>query len=391
MHKTIAVISLWRNNADNIDKSLKQLDDAEKELRDSHSFIYSFFENDSKDNTSNILKIWIQNKNGFLITEVLHTQNWGSIPSKTRTKALASYRNECLRILAKNEVEYDYIFVVDSDILYETSLLKNMLEIIELNPNVGMVTPNTIQNVSDAFNKGIDSSYFDSWALIDKQGNAGLTYASNPFLLAEDRQKWDQGEHVVVKSAFGGAALIRGEIFKCNNLKWNGEKGCEHWFLCDCIRSLNYLVIASPQIIARVNQKKSKPSDSFLIQYDKARLKYIQQNENSSKKNYSNINNLIILKVLSLALKLKRFSVVIILQLINSSCSKRRHEKKFFPKRILYGSVQKGSNHKNIEAIDVPPKEYRLVSIIIKKGQVIKRDFEGPNGEVITLIGKKNA
>ena len=86
-------------------------------------------------------------------------------------------------------------------------------------------------------NETLTEKYYDSWALRDIQGNSGLSYSSNPFVLSEDRDLWSSGLRVSVQSAFGGAALVRGNLFKTGNIRWSGENGCEHWYFCEKIRN----------------------------------------------------------------------------------------------------------------------------------------------------------
>ena len=128
---------------------------------------------------------------------------------------MAEYRNLALKGL--KHIDFDYLFVLDTDINLGDNLLAKMIQILDSNPDIGMITPNTIQNVPDSYQTNYDYSYYDSWALIDIQGNRGLSYSSNPFLLSADRDLWSSGLRVNVQSAFGGAALIRGNLFKKSN------------------------------------------------------------------------------------------------------------------------------------------------------------------------------
>ena len=61
-------------------------------------------------------------------------------------------------------------------------------------------------------------TYYDTFAIQDKDNNEGLLLSCNPFQRKEDRQSWKNLEPVVVNSAFGGAALVRTEAV--NNTEW---------------------------------------------------------------------------------------------------------------------------------------------------------------------------
>jgi len=268
--KTIAVISLWRDSQSYIDSSLKQLTNQEDQLGSDYSFFYSFYENDSVDDTSKILIEWLENRQGILLTEKLNHRKWESVPSRSRTAAMAQYRNFCLNSL--RDRKYDYLFIIDSDIYYHNDLFKTMIDLIDNNHMYGMITSNTQQNVSDKFGLNRSTSYYDSWALKDIQGNQGLSFAYNPFLMTEDRRKWDQLLPISVTSAFGGISLVRGDLLQEKKLIWNGDLGCEHWYFCEKIREMNYLIVVHPLLCAEVRHVDSVRPDLFLLIYDRLRL-----------------------------------------------------------------------------------------------------------------------
>ena len=115
--------------------------------------------------TSKILKEWLEDRQGILLTEKLNHPKWESVPSRSRTEAMAQYRNFCLYSL--RDKKYDYLFIVDSDIYYDNDLFKSMIHLIDNNQMYGMITPNTQQNISDKFDLSKSTSYYDSWALKD--------------------------------------------------------------------------------------------------------------------------------------------------------------------------------------------------------------------------------
>ncbi len=282
MTKSIAVISLWRDSQKYIYKSLKQLSNQEEELGNDYSFFYSFYENDSLDDTCKILRKWLKGRQGVLLTEKLNHPKWRSVPSKTRTQAMAKYRNLCLDSLRYKK--YDYLFIIDSDIYYDNDLFKSMIKLIDNNKLYGMITPNTQQNVPDKFDLNKSSSYYDSWALKDLHGNQALSFAYNPFIIFSDRSKWNKSLPISVESAFGGISLVRGELIQEQKLIWNGDLGCEHWYFCEKIREMNYLIIVHPLLFAEVKHFDAVNPDLFLLIFDKLRLK-----KNTFKKN--NLNN----------------------------------------------------------------------------------------------------
>ena len=270
MTKTIAIISLWRDSQTYIHTSLNQLSTQEDELGSDYSFLYSFYENDSVDDTSKILREWLKDRQGTLLTDKLNHPKWESVPSRTRTVAMAQYRNTCLNAL--RDKKYDYLFIIDSDIYYDKDLFKSMIYLIDNNQTYGMLTPNTQQNVSDKFDLNKSTSYYDSWALKDLQGNQGLSFSYNPFVMTADRRNWDVSLPISVASAFGGISLVRGELIQEKKLIWNGDLGCEHWYFCEKIREMNYLIVVHPLLCAEVRHVDSVRPDLFLLIYDRLRL-----------------------------------------------------------------------------------------------------------------------
>ena len=247
-----------------------QLANQEEELGSDYSFFYSFYENDSLDNTSMILRKWLDDRQGILLTEKHNDRKWESVPSILRTKAMAKYRNSCLSTLRSKK--YDYLFIIDSDIDYNKYLFKSMIDFIDQNKTYGMVTVNTQQNVADKFDSNKSTSYYDSWALQDLQGNQGLSFAYNPFVIESDRRKWDKSLPISVASAFGGISLVRGILLQEKKLIWNGDLGCEHWYFCKMIRQMNYLVVVHPLLCAEVKHHRLVRVDIFLLIFDKLRL-----------------------------------------------------------------------------------------------------------------------
>ena len=280
MERIIAVIALWRDSAKYLSTSLRQLEKEAETLSPKYRFFYSFYENDSVDNTPQLLSSWLDKHQGVLLSQTRKDPKWKSVQSIRRTKLMAEYRNLALKGLY--EINFDYLFVFDTDITLEEALISRMINILDLNSEIGMITPNTIQNVPDAYQSKSDSSYYDSWALIDIRGNKGLSYASNPFLSFDDRHLWRSGLRINVQSAFGGAALIRGNLFKNGYINWSGDNGCEHWDFCKRIRNLNYLVTVDPLLSCKVNSSKKKKADYILVQYDKSRLIRSQLGINSN-------------------------------------------------------------------------------------------------------------
>jgi len=239
----ITIISIFRDSEKNIDYCLEQLGRLEKNTN--ASFEYFFYENDSKDNTKEILKKWINNKEGKLICENLNTPKYGSIVDKKRFALLAEYRNKLLK--AGKPFNSDYTLILDSDVYFPNNIIDQYLKY--MNKDIAMITPNILQNVKcKMFDKNNDS-YYDSLALLDKNKRKGMAWVSNPFFDKNDREAWKNGKPVEVCSAFGGFPIIKSKIL--NKVEWSTDGDIEHWNFCRDVRKYGKILVI-PKIITRV-------------------------------------------------------------------------------------------------------------------------------------------
>ena len=228
----ITVFSLWRDSEPYIDKALsniKALEANNKEVE----FEYYFYENDSQDNTKDILESFLQNKKGRLVSDKLNAPKFGSTIEKERMRYMAKYRNKIL--YTAKPMDSDYCIIWDSDVEFEPDILNKFLK--HKNEG-GMLCPNIRQNVPCVMGSGDDTTYYDSLSLIDKYGIQCMGWASNPFYDEEDRAKYEKGLPIEVTSAFGGFALIKTQILNIKDVEWFSDGSLEHWGLCDRIRNL---------------------------------------------------------------------------------------------------------------------------------------------------------
>lgn len=269
--KRIAVLTLWRDSAADMQHAMAQYEWLEDELIPrGYRFLYAFLENDSTDATAVMLYHWLRSRKGFLITEQVGTKHWDSVQSIERTQWLATYRNKCLKLL--DYWDFDYLLVADSDVHYRPDLIERMVDHLDENPTWGMITPNTVQDVIDAVEETGLPSYYDSWALRDADGVQAMTFASNPFVNPDDRKEWEADQPVCVRSAFGSIALIRGEALE-EDVEWNGDKGCEHWGLCDRLRYAGYEIWVDPTLHAEIKHKEEVKPAAAVVELHKERLK----------------------------------------------------------------------------------------------------------------------
>lgn len=269
----LAVLALWRDSSDYLDRSLAQFDAMEAVLKkDGYKVVYGFFENDSIDDTPQKLQSWIRKHTGFVISECIGAPKWGSTASLKRVTYQARYRNMALKLL--NEYyNFDYLLVADTDVYWQPDLIQGMIKDLDNHPKWGMVSPNTVQNVRDYVEDTDRPSYFDSWSLKDKDDNQCLTFAANPFLRQEDRELWEEEKPVYCNSAFGSIAMVKAEAMDCEDgVEWAVIDGVEHWEFCAGIHSNGYEVVVDPLLHAEIIHKKEVVPHPDIIQLQKDRL-----------------------------------------------------------------------------------------------------------------------
>ena len=271
--KIVAILSLWRDSEDYIDRSLAQFEAMEALLHTQKiRCVYSFFENDSVDKTPHILMDWLSTRKGILLSESIEAPKWGSVSSLERVKYQARYRNMALAPL-QTYYNFDYLLVADSDVHWKPELITGMIKALDTNPTWGMVSPNTTQNVRDYVEDTDRPSYFDSWSLKDRDDKQCLTFAANPFLHTEDRMRWDHCQPVSCNSAFGSIAMVKADALDCeDDVEWAVIDGVEHWEFCAGIRSNGYEVIADPRLKAEVIHKKEVVPHPDIVKFHQGRL-----------------------------------------------------------------------------------------------------------------------
>jgi len=226
--KRIAVSILARNNSDVIQKNLTILINALKKAKDYRIIIY---ENDSEDNTVELIKDLAKDNDRILLHTKKHNRkHYGPVRNVERTINLAEYRNHNLSVIAKNFADFDYTIVCDIDFLefYDVSIYHSLGVIQQPNVNAVCGVSYTIKQYGD---QQILWNY-DSWAYRgswwqDLNLIPGLSYH-----MFKDAMAWYGifippmgSQPFQVNSAFGGMAIYK----TCEYIQGLYKGGdCEH-------------------------------------------------------------------------------------------------------------------------------------------------------------------
>ena len=128
-------------------------------------FTYYIYENNSTDDSKIKLSNFMKNRKGKLILENIDREiKYGQI-SNERGSLMANLRNKLKD--EHGELKSDFTILMDSDIIFNKETLIRMLQIIN-NNNIVMVTPYSI--CGNIYNKYNTYHYYDSFALISKDG-----------------------------------------------------------------------------------------------------------------------------------------------------------------------------------------------------------------------------
>jgi len=254
----ITVMCLFRNSEKGLPKLFSRL----KKLEKKYEMEYYFYENDSTDNTVKELEIWMLTRKGKVISEILDAPTFGHTPDEERMKMMTYYRNKLLNGI--KPIDSDFCFIIDSDVDFNENIIDDYLKYMK--DDVAMCTPFVKQNIKCNMCMCGKQTYYDTFAIQDKDNNEGLLLSCNPFQRKEDRQSWKNLEPVVVNSAFGGAALVRTEAV--NNTEWATKRkesafdikgrmmgSCEHWAFCKGVSKYGKILVI-PTISTFVKMKE---------------------------------------------------------------------------------------------------------------------------------------
>jgi glycosyltransferase involved in cell wall biosynthesis len=240
----VIITGLTRNNEEKLYNNIQLLSNLK--TRNLQYFIY---ENDSTDNTVNILNKLNQNIPNFKFqSEQLNLVQYGQVKDSNRTIRLAQCRNICLDYIKSNFNNIDYVIVIDLDF--------SMFSLEGLYHSLGLLYNNTNIHGVAGFSYEIKNNRilwnYDSWAFrwtwwedlqkyhqvynnVDPMGWFGLYYppmGSDPIL---------------VNSAFGGCCVYRAPYYLQGY--YSGED-CEHvTFHKSLCSKTDFQLVASPSQI----------------------------------------------------------------------------------------------------------------------------------------------
>ncbi len=242
----VAICSIVRDCGNKIQRNIPTI---EKLRANFKSSVVIIFENDSKDNTKQILKEWSERSPNIIIecnnfaTKTIPdftTNGANKYYSHSRISKMVEYRNHYLKKLEEINFNPDFVIVVDLDV--SKIYLKGVLQSFEIAEQWDVVCANGV-SMSPKFKR----RYHDTFALVELgKENTPQTEES----IISNSNRWNflkNGQPLIpVYSAYGGLSIYRYNAIK--NLRYRTiinednrvEVRCEHFSFCHDIREKGF-------------------------------------------------------------------------------------------------------------------------------------------------------
>jgi hypothetical protein len=259
----ISIILAIRDGEDYIKYLNNNFLEIEEKYKDTIKFEYYIYENDSIDNTKKEVQLFYKNRLGkYFIGNVPGSKTMSGINLERGLK-MANLRNNIKQF--HGILKSDYVLWLDGDSFFCPESIKQLINSINSKENIAMVT-SFCMCYGAYIECGTLDHYYDSLALIT---NNNISYKETtntcPFLECERCKELRKKRKILlnnkyykinipdsalisnkiinsVKSAFGGFAFIKTEIY--NKCKWDGSNTpIEHPSLCENIRQYGDIII----------------------------------------------------------------------------------------------------------------------------------------------------
>lgn len=207
----INVFLMLRNNETTMGATLAGLKSMERRFPN-NEFQYYFYENDSDDDTPNLIADFFTHSNGSYICEKLGKRHWAGSTDPRRMLDLATYRNKMVNLCSTWEFS-TYSFIIDSEIEFPLDIMEKQIYTLQSYPDAVMVTPYGQPQH--------ENGYYDTYAY------RGMDYPNDP-------PPKDAKAPFEVKSAFSGFACIYSSVLQECHWDCTGSES-EHIHFCNMV------------------------------------------------------------------------------------------------------------------------------------------------------------
>lgn len=258
--KSISILCLVKDNEKWLKYAFDRFCNMEKQYN--VNFSYFFFENNSKDNSREMLQSFVSSRSGIVFTDTLPPfKNLGV--NYERINRLAGLRNRLLDSV--RPLTTDWTLFIDTDIYFGIDSIARLFATEPAKNDIVMVTPyakeiytgKTVKKQNKGLS-GVDDStiftvnhYYDTFAFVDMQDKnfwpncnfQACKRCADVRTLADKTSLIPASQEVVdVRSAFGGFSIIQSQYLNESDVRWRtidlfGKYAiCEHIAFCDTLR-----------------------------------------------------------------------------------------------------------------------------------------------------------
>lgn len=259
---SIGVLLFIRNNGLYLQNHLFPMLQKIEALYSTVSFSYYIFENDSTDNSKEVVQQFMDTRQGSCYTEQLHLNCIGSGTSFARIQRIAHVRNMLLGRVRDRLSQHQWCWFIDSDIFFDEHTLQQMFDKHPGSQNIGMMgcvsielamNDGTLKDVPKDVPYLTQNHYYDTFAYTSIDDIVPYPACLFPECVMVECKKyrksnpdksWNMRQPFLdVRSAWGGFVLIEAEILCHPGVSWKplcihgGNSVCEHVYFCDVIKA----------------------------------------------------------------------------------------------------------------------------------------------------------
>lgn len=224
VNKKVIIASTVKNEEKNLEKHFKIIDDLIDKFKD---YFLIFVISDSKDNSENVCKKYIENKNGkVLIRNFKKKYN--------RVKKLEISRNCYLNFIKKQNAikKFDFLIVMDVDGVNDLLTSKQLINTIN-KKKWSAIFPSQLIFYYDIFALRIENLIeYNFITKIKKESAKNIKLIKKLFSKYLTKfffiRKYNKRRFIEVKSAFGGLGIYKLKIILKSKYYSNNGKECEH-------------------------------------------------------------------------------------------------------------------------------------------------------------------
>lgn len=277
-----AILIPCRDESTKLTKTLESLAEYEKTGPTVH---YYFIENNSKDNTLELITNFMKGRRGCVQTPDLSELGDSRIGKDfTRLKRMVEVRNRLLDSVMGSGVKYDYISFVDSGVSFTPSDLQSLVRRLEKRPDIAMVIP---FGYSKSLKRDFDIlHYYDTLAFSNYRGThclkTDMTCLYKECKYCRDRIKWGLSHptitpedyfkidsYINVNSGFGGLNVFRANLV--SKVRFDNRSICEWHVFCNMISGYGRIVMCADIQIPLDEDYLTEPDSEAMERFRKER------------------------------------------------------------------------------------------------------------------------